>query len=830
MILGGAFDRLPESLRLCFAHGGGAFPYLLGRLDNAWRERSIARGKSQHPPSHYCDRFSVDSAVFDSGALKLLTDVFGSDRIMLGSDYPFPLGEQKIGDLVANQTAGFLTNGQRARMMGGNAIDFFKLNVPTETTNSSGSTVSAAAYHAVGSPPRVHNFINGADVAAIGGGTLELENPATGRVNGLLAASTDADVDSAVQAAAGTLGKGSAWSSMSLEARCRVLSSAADIMEGPMFEEFVHAESADTGKPLSLARALDIPRAIANLRFFAGLAQHANADELRHIDGPPDFLQSTSYTVRKPIGVVGLVTPWNLPLYLLSWKLAPALAMGNSIVAKPSEVTPRSAVLLARALQQAGLPDGVFNVVHGYGADCGGPLVAHPQVSAVSFTGGTATGAQVAALAASQFKKLSLELGGKNPCVVFADCDFEATVRGVIRSSFLNSGQICLCGSRILIEDDGQGFYERFVSALVAAAESLRVGNPSHSDTNMGPLSSAAHRAKIAGYVDLARSEGGEVLCGGVPPSTKELQASFTDADGEETGEGGYFWRPTILGGLPHDSRVVQEEIFGPVVTVHPFTSDDEAVSLANDTKYGLAAQVWTTSMSRGHNVAASIDAGTIWVNCWLLRELHMPFGGYKASGVAREGGTHSLNFYSETSTVCVKTGPLTSPPLPGRPATIPTGHRSFSTMSSDAFDVKAAPRPVGAYVHARRVGETLYLAGIGPRDPETNGVPGGPVVCPETGAMRDYDAAAQTRQVFSNIRAVLEGAGSSLENVVDVQCFLTDMERDFPAFNAVYAEEMAGIDATRTTIGITALPPNGKNIAVEFKVIATVPPTAKGE
>ena len=259
--------------------------------------------------------------------------------------------------------------------------------------------------------------------------------------------------------------------------------------------------------------------------------------------------------------------------------------MGNSIVAKPSEVTPRSAVLLARALQQAGLPDGVFNVVHGYGADCGGPLVAHPQVSAVSFTGGTATGAQVAALAASQFKKLSLELGGKNPCVVFADCDFEATVRGVIRSSFLNSGQICLCGSRILIEDDGQGFYERFVSALVAAAESLRVGNPSHSDTNMGPLSSAAHRAKIAGYVDLARSEGGEVLCGGVPPSTKELQASFTDADGEETGEGGYFWRPTILGGLPHDSRVVQEEIFGPVVTVHPFTSDDEAVSLANDTK-----------------------------------------------------------------------------------------------------------------------------------------------------------------------------------------------------------------------------------------------------
>jgi len=476
--------------------------------------------------------------------------------------------------------------------------------------------------------------------------------------------------------------------------------------------------------------------------------------------------------------------------------------MGNTIVAKPSEITPRSALLLAKALQEAGLPDGVFNIVQGYGAACGSSLVSHPDVSAVSFTGGTATGAQVAALAAPQFKKLSLELGGKNPCVVFADCDIEATVRGIVRSSFLNSGQICLCGSRILVEDDGEGFYDRFLSAFAAATESLIVGDPAHPDTNMGPLSSEAHRNKISSYVALARENGGEVVTGGAPPSSDDLQKLHVEGGIDTTG--GYFWRPTIIAGLSHDDRVVQEEIFGPVVTVHKFQDESEAIALANDTKYGLAAQVWTTSMSKGHNVAAQIDAGTIWVNCWLVRQLHMPFGGYKASGVAREGGTHSLNFYSETSTVCVKTGALTSPPLPGRPANVPAiGKRSFSTRASrnDAFDVEAAPRPVGAYVHAKQVGETLYLAGIGPRHPETNEVPGGPVVCAETNQPREYDAAAQTRQVFDNIRAVLDAAGSSLEHVVDVQCFLTNMERDFPAFNKVYAEEMKGIDATRTTM-----------------------------
>eukprot|EP00927_Polykrikos_kofoidii_P054015 TRINITY_DN48510_c0_g1_i1.p1 TRINITY_DN48510_c0_g1~~TRINITY_DN48510_c0_g1_i1.p1 ORF type:complete len:750 (+),score=129.19 TRINITY_DN48510_c0_g1_i1:256-2250(+) len=664
----------------------------------------------------------------------------------------------------------------------------------------------------------------------------------------MMPASAAADVDVAVAAAKATLQRGSDWSATSLEERCKLLHRAADVIEGPLFEEFVSAESADTGKTVALARALDVPRAIANLRFFAELAMHDDSGSVRHIDRTPSFLKSLSYPVRKPVGVVGLITPWNLPLYLLSWKLAPALVMGNAVVAKPSELTPRTAGMLAEVFQKVGLPDGVFNVVQGRGVDAGASLVSHPDTAAVSFTGGTATAKHVASVAASQFKKLSLELGGKNPCIVFADCDMEETIRGVLRSSFLNAGQICLCGSRILVEDDGAGFFDRFVGAFATAAKSLTVGNPHSSRTNIGSLSSQAHLEKVARYVAMAREEGGEIVVGGEPPSPAEL-AKLDEAD-VSTNEG-FFWRPTIISGLPHDSKVVQDEIFGPVVTVHRFRGDDEAVELANDTKYGLAAQVWTSSIVRGVDIPAQINAGTVWVNSWLLRELHMPFGGFKASGFAREGGTHSLDFYSETTTICIKSGGLSSPPFPGPPPNIVVprvggGSRAFSStrrfstssMSSasssplanknTAFDVNSAPRPVGAYVHARRVGETLYLAGIGPRHPETNEVPGGPVVCPESGDVRDYDAAAQTRQVFDNVRTVLLAAGSSLEHVVDIQCFLTDMERDFPAFNKVYAEEMNGIAATRTTIGIAALPPNGKNIAVEFKVIATLPSSSE--
>jgi len=364
------------------------------------------------------------------------------------------------------------------------------------------------------------------------------------------------------------------------------------------------------------------------------------------LGGPPQ-LASLSYPVRKPVGVVGIVTPWNLPLYLLTWKLAPALAMGNALVVKPSELTPTTASMLMRLLHEQGLPEGVANVVHGDG-EAGAAVVSHPDVAAVSFTGGTATGKRVAEAAAPQFKKLSLELGGKNATIVFKDCDFEATVQATVRAAFLNSGQICLCGSRLLVDRSDPAFYERFVAAFTAAASELVVGDPFDERTDLGPVISEAHRDKIAGIVERGRAEG-RLLCGG-------------PVDGE-----GYFYRPTVLAGLDHASSVAQQEIFGPVVTVHGFETEQEAIKMANGTEYGLAASVWSESLT-ALRVAEQLDAGTVWVNTWLARELHMPFGGTKRSGVSREGGQHSLDFYSETSTVCVHRGPDRSPlPMPGR-------------------------------------------------------------------------------------------------------------------------------------------------------------------
>lgn len=649
MILGGVFDRVSEKLKICFAHGGGSFPYIVGRMDNAWEHRSVARGFSKHKPSTYTNRFSVDSAVFSPHALSLLLQEMGSERIMLGSDYPFPLGEQQISSLVREasdpSSGGFLDAEQSAQILGTNAQDFFNLPVATAATTSPHTHPAATP-----STERVRNVIAG-EARDGAGGWLPLTNPACGQVDGSLARSGAEDVDAAVEAAASSLS--GAWAGMGLEQRCALLNRAADILERDT-DRFARAETTDTGKPLSLSKALDVPRAVANFRFFASFAPHAVADEIRHIDAPP-MLQSTSYTVRKPVGVVGLVTPWNLPLYLLTWKLAPALVMGNTVVAKPSEVTPRTATLLAEVLREAGLPDGVFNVVHGLGNEAGKFLVSHPKVSAVSFTGGTSTGEVVAGLAAPQFKKTSLELGGKNPCIVFADCDLESAVEGIVRSSFLNSGQICLCGSRILVQRDSSdpGFYQRFVDAFAAATRALRVGDPMATHTNLGPVVSAEHRDKILSYVTLAKEAGGTLVAG--------------DDSLEDTDARGFYVQPTIVTGLPHDSRCAQEEIFGPVVTVHPFDTDAEAVHMANDTRYGLAAQVWTENATRAHTVSAQLDAGTVWVNCWLLRELHMPFGGFKASGVSREGGVHSLNFYSETSTVCVKSGAKVSPPMPGR-------------------------------------------------------------------------------------------------------------------------------------------------------------------
>jgi aminomuconate-semialdehyde/2-hydroxymuconate-6-semialdehyde dehydrogenase len=476
----------------------------------------------------------------------------------------------------------------------------------------------------------VLHYIDGRFVAPSTGEFFDNPNPATVEILARVARGSAADVDAAVAAARRAL-KGP-WGATSTAERADFVDAIADGIEART-DELVALESADTGKPVSLAGAVDIPRAVSNFRFFAGAVRHSET-------GCHPMEGALNYTLHRPVGVMGLITPWNLPLYLLTWKVAPALAMGNTIVAKPSEVTPMSAGLLAEIIDSVGLPPGVFNLVHGYGGEVGQPLVAHKDVGGISFTGGTETGAAVAAAASSSFKKLSLELGGKNASVVFADCDFEATVKGVARAGFANQGQVCLCGSRILVE---RPLLERFTEALVTEVASLRPGDPSAAETNFGSLVSLAHREKIEGYVALAREEGGEILLGGKRP---EMSQPF---------DGGAFYEPTIVGGLPHDSRTATEEIFGPVVTVHPFDSEDEAIEIANEVRYGLAASVWTSNLGKAHRVSAQLETGMVWVNTWLLRDLRVPFGGIKDSGVGREGGRYSLEFFSESRNICVK-------------------------------------------------------------------------------------------------------------------------------------------------------------------------------
>lgn len=824
MILGGAFDRLPESLRICFAHGGGAFPALLGRLDNAWRERVIARGKGLRPPKEYIGRFYVDSAVFDHNVLRLLVETIGENRVVYGSDYPFPLGEQKMCDLV--RSAPTLTDRQRDAILFGNAFEFLGLQEkPSARIEAHGRPLyvqsmpsSAVLPHrmpssstwfdsdlqgprfsgrrtlhtseAVREGHRVSSFIAGKATWA-GGPGIELVCPATSKVRGYVHESSADDVDAAVAAAKEAMAPGSRWHSMSLEARCAAVSALASAVEKHA-EAFAAAESSDTGKPLALARGLDIPRSIANLRFFASFAPHASS-ELREVSGGP--MDSISYSRRKPVGVVAVITPWNLPLYLLTWKLAPALVMGNSIVAKPSEHTPTTALMLAELCHSAGIPDGVFNVVQGRGAITGAALVSHPEVAAVSFTGGTATGAMVAAAAAPQFKKLSLELGGKNACVVFDDCSFEETVAGVLRSTFLNSGQICLCSSRIFVQKrpGNESFHDRYVAALSAAACNLRVGLPQNEDTDLGPVISAGHLAKIESAVATAISEGGTVLCGASRPKS--------------TGSG-CFYLPTLIAGLEPNSRTATEEIFGPVATLHEFSHDAEVPKLVNDSRYGLSASIWTESLKRAE-LADQLNVGTVWVNTWLNRELHMPFGGMKESGVNREGGVHSLDFYSESTTICTKRSSRKPLPFPGAMGLKPPS-RGMCTL---------VPKPLGSYAYWRKTADLIFVSGIGPRDPQSDEVPGGPVTGLD-GEKRNYDCRAQARQCFANLRAILASAGSGLEDVVDIQVFLIDMKRDFAAVNAVWSEEMQGINATRTTIGVTDLPPGGR-IAVEIKAVA---------
>ena len=468
---------------------------------------------------------------------------------------------------------------------------------------------------------RLANFVNGAFVPPASGAYFDDIEPATARPIAEVPDSDRADVDAAVAAAKNAF---PSWSRTPAEQRSRILLRIADLIEQNL-EELAQLESRDNGKPVSLARMLDIPRAVANFRFFATAILH-HASEAHVTDSA-----ALNYTLRQPLGVAGLISPWNLPLYLLSWKIAPALASGNTCVAKPSEMTPLTANRLAELSLEAGLPPGVMNIVHGYGPKAGAALVEHRDVPMISFTGGTVTGAKVAAAAAPMFKKLSLELGGKNPTIVFGDADFEEAIRTSLRSAFWNQGEICLCGSRMFVE---QSVYGRFVEAFVAKTKELRIGD------DIGALISEAHLQKVLGYIELAKEEGGTIVTGG-----------------RRVDREGYFVEPTVITGLGCDRRVLQEEIFGPVVTITPFDNEEEALAFANSTRYGLSASVWTRDLQRAHRVAASIDSGTVWVNCWLLRDLRVPFGGMKDSGVGREGGFESLNFFTEAKNVCVKLG-----------------------------------------------------------------------------------------------------------------------------------------------------------------------------
>ncbi|WP_200957638.1 2-hydroxymuconic semialdehyde dehydrogenase [Phenylobacterium sp.] len=461
-------------------------------------------------------------------------------------------------------------------------------------------------------------------------------NPVDGSRVAKVAEADAALVDRAVSCAREALAGD--WGRMPVAHRARLLHRIADGIEA-RFEEFVAAEIADTGKDERHARTVDIARGVANFRFFADLVVTAHDQSFQ--TPTPDGRDAVSYVVRKPLGVVAVIAPWNLPLLLLSWKVAPALACGNAVVAKPSEETPFTATLLAEVMHEVGVPAGVFNLVHGFGrGSAGEALTAHPGVDAVTFTGSSKTGSSIMRAVADTVKPISFELGGKNAALVFADCDFEAAVDGVARSTFSNCGQVCLCTERVYVE---RPIYERFVEALKGRAEAIVVGRPEDPTTTMGPMISRQHRTKVLSYFDLALREGATVVAGGQVPTF-----------GDERDEGAFI-APTIWTGLSDDARCNREEIFGPVCHIAPFDTEDEAIRRANDSDYGLAASIWTTDLARAHRAAPQIEAGLVWVNTWFLRDLRTPFGGVKLSGIGREGGAHSLAFYSEASTICVK-------------------------------------------------------------------------------------------------------------------------------------------------------------------------------
>jgi aminomuconate-semialdehyde/2-hydroxymuconate-6-semialdehyde dehydrogenase len=479
-------------------------------------------------------------------------------------------------------------------------------------------------------PYHLENFIGGNFIGPLSGKFIDNINPATGEIYGQIPDSNEKDISVAVHAAQQAL---PGWSTMALEKRFIILNKIAELIDANL-EALALAETNDNGKPLWLSKKVDIYRASANFRFFAtGLMHFAN--ESHNMED-----KAINYTIRQPIGIVGCISPWNLPLYLFTWKIAPALAAGNCVIAKPSEVTPVTAFLLGKICREAGLPEGVLNIVHGTGPGCGEEIIKHPQVKAISFTGSTRAGERIASIAAPMFKKLSLELGGKNPNIIFSDCDWEKMITTTIQSSFSNQGQICLCGSRILIEES---IYEKFKNEFVERTKGLTIGDPLSGTNKQGAIVSQLHFDKIINCIAIAKQEGGKILCGGNAVKPEGRCAN------------GYFIEPTIIEGLGPECKTNREEIFGPVVTLQPFASVEEALQLANATDYGLACTVWTQDISKANTVASKIESGIVWVNCWLLRDLRTPFGGVKNSGVGREGGWEALRFFTEAKNVCIE-------------------------------------------------------------------------------------------------------------------------------------------------------------------------------
>lgn len=479
-------------------------------------------------------------------------------------------------------------------------------------------------------PAMIANFIGGKFCTPKNNKYLNNVNPATGEVYSQIPDSDAQDVEMAVAAAEQAF---AGWSNTPSEERFKVLNRIAELIDENL-DALALAETNDNGKPLWLSKKVDIPRASSNFRFFATGLMHFSTDS-HSMEG-----RAINYTLRQPIGIVGCISPWNLPLYLFTWKIAPALAVGNCVVAKPSEVTPMTGYLLAHICQKAGLPDGVLNILHGTGLSCGSEIVKHPKIKAVSFTGSTRAGRDIAAIAAPMFKKTSLELGGKNPNIIFADCDWDKMIRTTVQSSFSNQGQICLCGSRILIEDS---IYDRFKTEFISRAKKLFVGDPLDDSSRQGAVVSELHFNKVLDCIELAKQEGGKILLGG---NAVRLTGRCAN---------GFFIEPTIIEGLDANCRTNMEEIFGPVVTLQRFSNEAEALTLANTSDYGLSATIWTQDLTRAHRMAAHVNSGIIWVNCWLLRDLRTPFGGFKNSGIGREGGWEALRFFTEPKNICVE-------------------------------------------------------------------------------------------------------------------------------------------------------------------------------